>query len=87
MNVREVFTHKRMTASGAIFSGIGALGGFLCTTAGTLVIKEGTDGTGSEVVSSLTLTAGQWVPLPFAFAGGAHATLGGGCIGTFAVGQ
>jgi hypothetical protein len=87
MNVREVFTHKRMTASGAIFSGIGALGGFLCTTAGTLSIETGTDGNGTEVVSSLTLTAGQWVPLPFAFNDGAYANLGGGCIGTFAVGQ
>lgn len=85
MRVQEVGDHKRMAASGTIVSSGGIVLGFLCTTAGTLQITEGIAAGGSDIVSSLTLAAGAFIPLGFACPNGAYAVLGGGCVGTFII--
>jgi hypothetical protein len=87
MIVQEVFDYKRMTASGVLFATTGQVAGFLCTTAGSVALKEGTDGTGADIVSTIAVTPGQFVPMPFSCGAGAYAVLTGGCIGTFATGK
>ena len=85
MKVRELYRPKRMTASGTLVAIGGAVGGFLCTTAGTLQITAGEAAGGSDIVSSITVTAGQYYPMGFFCETGAYAVLGGGAVGTFLV--
>jgi hypothetical protein len=87
MIVQEVFDYKRMAASGVLFQTTGQISGFLCTTAGNVGVKEGVDGTGSDIVSAIAVTAGQFVCMPFSCGVGAYAVLTGGCVGTFAIGK
>lgn len=84
MQVQELFDYKRMTASGPLFVGNGQLGGFLCTTAGSVQVTE-TGGT--DIVSTIAVTVGQYVSMPFSCGAGASCVLSGGCIGTFAIGK
>jgi hypothetical protein len=81
----EAFTPVRLTISGQVKSGAGTLGGFLCTTTGTVTLYDGTDATGTAMVSSFPVTAGVFHPAPFSFGTGLYATLGGGAAGTFGV--
>jgi hypothetical protein len=84
--VQETFSYKPLTASGVLLgSSGGALGGFLCTVAGTVKITEGQSGAGATIVDTLAVTAGTFYPMPFATPTGAYATLAGGAQGTFAV--
>lgn len=84
--VQESYNARYMNASGQLLSASGgALGGFLCTTAGTLKLWANTAASGAVIVDTLTLTAGQYVPMPYAINGPVYAELGGGCVGTFAV--
>lgn len=80
--VQELFVYKRLSAASTTLFGRntgGALSGFLCTTAGTLQI---TDADSADIVSSLSLTAGQFVNFPCTCPNGATVALGGGCVGT-----
>jgi hypothetical protein len=63
----------------------GALGGFFCTTAGTLSITENDSG-GATVVASFAVAVGVFYTLPFTAPVGVRlfANLGGGAAGTFA---
>jgi hypothetical protein len=63
--VNETYTGK-VAASGLIPSPSNKyiLGGFFCTTSGTLEIREQTVG-GTVVVPSFAVTAGVFYPLPF----------------------
>lgn len=86
MIVNEIFNPLRLTASGPICNANGELGGFFCTTAGTLQITAGVTAGGADIVSSFNVTAGTYYPLPFKTPTGAYAVLGGGAAGTFAIG-
>jgi hypothetical protein len=85
MDVREVWKPKRLAASGMIVERGRFMGGFFCTTSGTLQITDGETSGGSDVVSSFSVTAGTYYPLPFYGQNGLYAVLGGGAVGTFAV--
>ena len=84
--VKEVWMPKPMTASGAITSRQGKIGGFLCTssTSGTVQISAGEDGSGDDIVAEMSVTAGTYYPMPFYCADGAYAVLTN-CAGTFQV--
>ena len=63
-----------------------SIGGFLCTTSGTLtVVKHDGDGTTTTIINGLPVTAGNWVDLPFYLPFGGTATSAGGAIGVLAV--
>jgi hypothetical protein len=81
--VNEITSPKVVTASGALVAAGGALCGFMPTTSGT--IQLGTTNGGSDILLATPVTAGQWVPLPFACPQGAFVTLAGGATGTFGV--
>lgn len=83
MKVQEVWSPKKMSASGTVVPRGGSLAGVFCTTAGTVEISDGVDAGGTNVVASFTAVAATWYPLPFKFDRGAYATLGGGFVGTF----
>lgn len=85
MHVQEVFRPKLMTASGTLVGINGNVGGFLCTTAGTLAITSGIASGGADIVKEMDVVEGSWYPLPFKFPAGAYAVLGGGAEGTFGV--
>lgn len=87
MMVNEIFSPLKATASGAIIPATGGyLGGFFCTTAGTLQLDSGI-AAGTNVVASFAVAVGVYYPLPFSFPAGCYATLGGGAAGTFGVCQ
>lgn len=84
MQVQEIFRHKLMTASGILVGPNGSVGGFLCTTAGTLSITSGILSGGADIVKTFDVAEGSWYPLPFKFPLGAYAVLTT-AEGTFAV--
>lgn len=87
--VQEIFNPLLASASIQIFGNRGGmLGGFICSTAGTITLALGTGGVGAAVLASTAVVAGQYLPLPFAIppgVNGLYATLDGGCTGTFAI--
>lgn len=86
MIAQEVYTPRLFAASGAIFGANGgALGGFLCSTSGTLQIRNGPTAGDAVIIASFPVTAGVWHPIPLAFPSGAYAELGGGATGTFGI--
>lgn len=88
MHVEETYSPLPLAASGIVLGiGGGDIGGFLCTTAGTVKLNLGLAGADATIVDTCAVTAGQFVPMPFAIPAGTavYATLGGGAKGTFAV--
>lgn len=81
----ECYTPKPLAASGVVFAGIGKIGGFLCSTAGTIVVRDGPLGTSSIVVASMPVTAGVWHAMPFSFGSGCWIDLAGGATGTVGI--
>lgn len=63
------------------------VGGFLCTTTGTLtIVRNNDDGTTTTIVNALAVTAGTWTFIPFLLGNhGGTATTAGGGVGTLAV--
>lgn len=63
------------------------IGGFLCTTSGTLtIVRNNEDGTTTTLINALAVTAGQWVDMPFYLSShGGTATTAGGGVGVLAV--
>jgi hypothetical protein len=84
-DVREVWKPKRMTASGMLQERGRSIGGFFCTTGGTVQITVGETSGGADIVSQFTAVAATYYPLPFYCQDGAYVVLGGGAAGTFAV--
>ena len=86
--VQESYQPLPLTASGPVIPITGgAIGGFLCTTAGSVKLSYRIDGSGATIVDTVAVTAGTFLPMPFLFAPGTpvYATLTGGCKGTFAI--
>lgn len=82
-NVIEVFTPKRMSSTGVVCSPGSTLGGFFCTTSGTVRIRSGTDVSAPILLDTFDAVAGVFYPMPFSVPAGAYAELGGGAVGTF----
>jgi len=57
------------------------VGGFLCTTSGTLTVVVG----GVTLCTALAVTAGVFHSIPFACDGAATFTTAGGAVGTMAI--
>lgn len=85
-DVREIWSPKYMTASGAIVDINGSLGGFFCSTAGNVLITAGLNAGGATIVASFPAVAGTYYPLPFKCNTGAYAALTT-AVGTFAIGS
>lgn len=88
MKVDETYGYRKMIASAVLLgTGGGSIGGFLCTVSGSIKLSEGVDGSGNIIVDTVPVTAGVFLPMPFAIAPGTavYATLTGGAQGTFAV--
>lgn len=58
------------------------IGGFLCITAGTITVTRADS---VVLVNAFPMTAGTYVPMPFAVGAGATVTLGAGASGTLGV--
>lgn len=87
MIVQEQYGALALAASGIILPASGGeLGGFLCTTTGTVKLSYGADGSGATIVDTVAVTAGVFLPMPFSFGAGqpVYATLAAGAKGTFA---
>lgn len=86
--VQESYTPKPMTVSGVLLGEQGgALGGFLCTTAGTLKLSYGALGASTTIVDTFDVAEGVFYPMPFMFPVASepvYATLTG-AAGTFAL--
>lgn len=84
-----VGTPVRLTASRVVSKAPGGcLIGVLCaaSTAGTIILTDDTTGAGTTLIGTLSLTAGQYTPIPLAFANGLYCTVGGTLDATFFVG-
>lgn len=84
MQVKEIWNPKPMTASGPLVERGHHIGGFLCTTDGTLQVTAGVVSGGADIVSAISVTAGSYYPMPFYCQNGAYAVLTT-AAGTFAV--
>lgn len=87
MHVKEIWEPKPMAASGTLALANSNIGGFLCTSAGTLQVTVGIVSGGADMVAVFDVAEGSYYPLPFKAVTGAYAVLGGGAAGTFAVGK
>lgn len=86
--VQESYTPWPLAANGLVIGAAGgAIGGFLCTTTGTIRLNYGIDGSGGIFLPTMPVTAGVFTPIPFSVPPGAYAycTLAGGALGTFGI--
>lgn len=78
--VTETAQYALVTATGStlVHNGACSLLGMLVssTSGGTAVISDGSGGT--QVAGTITLTAGQWYPVPATLTSGLHLTVSGG---------
>jgi hypothetical protein len=84
MNVQELYDYKRVTGNTTISTLSCVVGGFLCTTAGNFALQ---DSAATDIVSSIALVPGQYIPLGICCPNGAAVVLTGGCVGTVYVGN
>lgn len=74
------YSYKNLTASANVKAIDGILGGIVCSTssAGTVTVYDdaGT-GTSTPITGTISLTAGQFYNLPFAFSKGLYIVVGG----------
>lgn len=92
--IQEHYRPVAIGVNGNVTLEINQLGGFLCTTAGTITVV---DGAGVTVVAATAVTAGVYLPMPFDVGGGrigataaagsrkTTVTLAGGASGTLGV--
>ena len=84
---RERYTPTVVGVNASVAVTNNALGGFLCTTAGTITCTTTNDqGAAITIINAHPVTAGVYVPLPFRISanGGTFTTAGGasGTLGT-----
>lgn len=82
--VQESWSYKPLVASGQVAARDGQLGGFLCSTAGTVTVYDNAAATGNVMVANMPVTAGVYHPMPFSFTTGCYFVLAGGATGTVA---
>lgn len=83
--VRENYVPSILAANSStqVRSGAGELGGFLCTTAGTITVYDGIGASG-KIIDTMAVTAGVFHSMPFGFGTGLYVVLAGGGAGTMA---
>jgi len=86
MHVQERYSPVPVAANSTVVLNGSGVGGFLCTTSGTVtLVRNNGNGSTTTLVSAAAVTAGQWLPLPFYIGsvGGTFTTAGGavGCLG------
>ena len=82
MVIQEQYTPQPMAANSSFVTGSQRIGGFICTTAGTLTVTT----EAGTVINALPVTAGAYVPLPiFLGTSGGTITLAGGAAGTLLI--
>ena len=81
MVVQEVYNPQVLAANSStlVFTGPGAFGGFLCTSAGQFTLQ---DASGAPLIATVSLSAGQMLPAGFVCGNGARVILATGCAGT-----
>jgi len=82
--VKENWKARPLAASGVLTQRGGKMGGFFCTTGGTVEITAGVAAGGATIVDEFTAVAATWYPMPFDLPDGAYVTLTT-AAGTFAV--
>jgi len=85
---QNVGSPKNVTATGVVWSAPGYLLGVLvnASSSGTLTLYDNTAASGTKIATTLSVTAGQYVPIPAALAVGLHCTIGGTADVTFFIG-
>ena len=74
----------RLTASGIVKTGAGALSGFLVVTGTpTITLYDNTSAAGTVIINGIVTTAGTPYPVPARFINGCYAVLGGSGDVTF----
>jgi hypothetical protein len=75
----EKYGFSSVSASGSVKNGSGTLGGFLCTasSSGTVTIYDNTASSGTKIVDTMSVTAGQPYPVPVNFNNGCYIVIGG----------
>lgn len=81
----EAFAPVPLAASGIARTGPCSLGGFFCTTGGTIIVYDNTAATGNPIIASFACAVGVFYPMPFSCGTGVYVTLGGAAAGTIAV--
>lgn len=86
MHVQERYTPKPVAANSTVTISGSGVGGFLCTTSGTItLVRDDGQGATTTLVNAMAVTAGVYYPLPFYLGptGGTFTTAGGavGCLG------
>lgn len=82
MDIHENYLASKLAASGQITLRPCKLGGFMCSTSGTVTLRNGND-SGTIVVATFPVTAGVWHACPLYFGSGCYADLASGATGTF----
>lgn len=82
--VQEAYSYKLLAASAQVKASDGLLGGFFCTTAGTIKVWDSASAAGAVMIDTTAVVAGVFYPMPFAFINGCYITLAGGATGTAA---
>lgn len=80
MLTSNVCTYKQMSATANVANSDGWMLGVFCSssTAGSLTLYDDpATGTTTKIVDTFTLVPGTWYPLPFAYATGLYAVVGG----------
>lgn len=63
-----------------------SIGGFLCTTSGTItIVRNNADGTTTTLVNALAVTAGLWVEIPFYLGAQGGSITSASAVGVLAV--
>lgn len=79
--VTEGYTPTILAASGLVFTGPGCLAGFLCTTAGTLLVYDAVTAT-NAITEAFDVAEGSFYNIPALMQTGCYMALGGGAKGT-----
>lgn len=81
MIVQETFTAYPVAANGTLnLAGFRCIGGFIADVSGTLTLTIN----GVTILSAVAVTAGVFLPLPFAVTGTSSIVLAGGAKGAVA---
>lgn len=83
MLVNESYSPVAVAAGATVTFTANRVGGFLCTTSGTITVK---DGAGNTVVNALAVTAGVFHPIPFILNNNLNGISGGSVVSSSAVG-
>lgn len=86
MHVQERYAPRPVGANETISLTGASVGGFLCTTAGTVtLVRDDGQGNTTTLVNAMAVAAGTYYPMPFYLGsnGGTFTTAGGaiGCLG------